>query len=86
VLAHLGLSLNRTKTGVRAMCGRSGSTSWIQLRSALLLADRPIVRGRQSVAEERGTSAGQGGDPGAGKMGTWEEVRDTLNRLLLRGW
>jgi len=45
-----------------------------------------MVHRDESIEEERATSEGQvAAILVPGNMGTWDEVRDTLNRLL-RGW
>ena len=85
VMARLGLTLNRAKTRC-AMRGRSDSTFWATASDRTATGRTAAGTGGQPVAEERAAYEGQGGgDSGAGNMGPWEEVRDTLNRLL-RGW
>ena len=71
VMTRLGLSLNRTKTCAARCTAGAVRLPGLQLRPALLPADRPLVHGGQSVEEERAASEGQGGcDPGSGEHGS----------------
>ena len=87
VMARLGLSLNRTKT-LRVRCTDGAvRLPGLQLRAALL-SGRPAA-GTSGPARRSKSVQRLKDKVGAilvpGNMGPWEEVRDTLNRLL-RGW
>jgi RNA-directed DNA polymerase len=86
VMARLGLSLNRTKTCVRDarkerfdFLGYSFGPHCFRQTGRWYIGASPSKRSVQRLKDKVGAILVPG------NLGSWEEVRDTLNRLL-RGW
>jgi RNA-directed DNA polymerase len=86
VMARLGLSLNRTKTCVRDarkerfdFLGYSFGPHCFRQTGRWYIGASPSKKSVQRLKDKVGAILVPG------NLGTWEEVRDTLNRLL-RGW
>jgi len=86
VVTRLGLTLNEAKTSIKEARKESFNFLGYSFGPHRFPEGWPLVSGRQSVAEERGTHQAESGRPaGARQCGTWPEARDWLNQTYETG-